>query len=232
MKNMKIKLTDLKAAPKCEPDGSLIKVILFTSLVGLVMFLETWATLALGQYIAMIAGVKNIEFVKYIIYIWQLLSYILSPMLCSNSGKVAEDCIYESAENKWKQAKPVTTLYPDFYPAGKVLWWGLSGMVIFAPAIWKMQWAGKTIFNKDLVHMLEFSAVNRIPTPKFPLPMLGNAFLGRDDYEGKVSMAFCYKYLPIVDHLRQIDDETLIGKMTIGNITVIYFTLHKNSKNE
>ena len=151
---MKIKLTDLKVAPKCEPDGSFIKVILFTSLVGLVMLLETWATLALGQYIAMIAGVKNIEFIKYIIYIWQLLSYILSPMLCSNSGKVAADCFYESAENKWKQAKPVTTLYPDFYPAGKVLWWGLLGMVIFAPAIWKMQWAGKTIFNKDSRKMI------------------------------------------------------------------------------
>ena len=89
-----------------------------------------------------------------------------------------------------------------------------------------MQWAGKTVFGKDLVKMLEFKAFNRIPTPKFPLPILGDAFLGGDiDYEGKTSMAFCYKYLPIVDHIRQLDERTIIGKMTIGTLTIIYFTL-------
>ena len=230
MKNMKIKLADLKMAPKCEPDGSYVKVVSFTLLVGLIMVLETWATLAIGQLIASIIGITNMNLVRYVIYTWQILSYLLSPMLCSNAGKVADDCLYESAEEKWRQAKPISYLYPNFYPAGKVLWWGPAGMVIFAPAIWKMKWAGKTIFHKDLVHMLEFSAVNRIPTPKFPLPLLGNAYLGKDDFEGKSSMAFCYKYLPIVDHLRQIDEDTLIGKMTIGTITVIYFTLNYNRK--
>ena len=166
------------------------------------------------------------------IFTWQLSSYILSPMLCFNAGKVAKDCLYESAEEKWKQSKPVTSLHKGFYPAGKVLWWGLSGMFIFAPAVWKMQWAGKTIIRKGLVHMLEFSAVNRIPTPKFSLPLMGNAYIGRDDFEGKLSMALCYWYLPLVDHLRQIDDETLIGKVTIGSTTLMYFTLHKSSKNE
>ena len=32
-----------------------------------------------------------------------------------------------------------------FYGAGPVLWWGLPGKVVFAPAVWKMQWAGKTV---------------------------------------------------------------------------------------
>lgn len=228
MKAAKIKINDLRIAPKCNPDGSYKNVIFFTLIVAFFMFVETYATLALGQYISSIAGVENTDWVKYIIYIWQIMSYILSPMLCLKSGRVVKDCIFDSAEEKWKQAKPVNLLYPSFYPAGKVLWWGPAGMFIFAPAIWKMQWAGKTIFDRDLVHMLEFSAINRIPTPKFPLPILGNAFLGRDDFEGKTSMAFCYKYLPIIDHLREIDEKTLIGKMTIGTITIIYFTLHKD----
>ena len=226
MKKLKIKINDLRLAPKCTPDGSYMKVILFMLIVTNFMVAETWATVALGQCISSIAGVKNINLVRYAIYIWQLLSYILSPMLCLKSGRVAEDCSLELAEEKWEQAKPVNLLYPTFYPAGKVLWWGPEGMFIFAPAIWKMQWAGKTIFDLDLVHMLEFSAINRIPTPKCSLPILGNAFLGRDDFEGKTSMAFCYKYLPIIDHLRQIDEKTLIGKMTIGTITVFYFTLN------
>ena len=32
-----------------------------------------------------------------------------------------------------------------FYGAGPVLWWGLPGKVVFAPAVWKMAWAGKTV---------------------------------------------------------------------------------------
>ena len=153
------------------------------------------------------------------------MSYILSPMLCRNSGKVDPICEYEATERKWRKSKPVTILEKGFYPADQVLWWGSLGMFIFAPAIWKMQWAGKTIFGQDLVHMLEFKAINKIPTPKFALPVLGNAFIGKDDFEGKISMAFCYKFLPIVDHLRKLDDHTIIGKMTIGTVTIIYFTL-------
>ena len=34
------------------------------------------------------------------------------------------------------------------------------------------------------------------------------------------------QYVPVVDHLRQLDDSTLIGKMTVGSYTIIYFTLN------
>ena len=34
-----------------------------------------------------------------------------------------------------------------------------------------------------------------------------------------------FQYVPVVDHLRQLDDSTLIGKMTVGSYTIIYFTL-------
>ena len=75
--------------------------------------------------------------------------------------------------------------------------------------------------------MLQFKAINLVPTYWiFTLPLLGDAVLDKSDkFEGKTSMAFCYKNLPIVDHLRKLDDKTLIGKMKIGSYTIIYFTL-------
>ena len=75
--------------------------------------------------------------------------------------------------------------------------------------------------------MLQFRAVNFVPLfHTFTLPVLGDAVLNRADrFEGKTSMAFCYKYVPVVDHLRQLDETTLIGKMTVGSSTIIYFTL-------
>ena len=34
-----------------------------------------------------------------------------------------------------------------------------------------------------------------------------------------------FQYVPVVDHLRQLDESTFIGKMTVGSYTIIYFTL-------
>ena len=221
-------LTDTKQSVSSE--YSYLKIILFLLLVALFMFFETLATVAVGGLLSTLLGVKNIALVRSLIVGWQIMSYILSPMLCQKSGKVPEDSKYETAEMSWRLARPITSINKGFYPAGQILWWGPAGIFIFASAIWKMEWAGKTIFSKDLVHMLEFGAINKIPTPKFFLPVLGDAFIGRDTFEGKTSMAFCYKYLPIVDHIRQLDDETIIGKMTIGTITIIYFTLTSATK--
>ena len=52
MKKLKIKINDLRLAPKCTPDGSYMKVILFMLIVTNFMVAETWATVALGQYIS------------------------------------------------------------------------------------------------------------------------------------------------------------------------------------
>ena len=80
--------------------------------------------------------------------------------------------------------------------------------------------------------MLQFRSINLLPMPgMFTLPLLGDAVLNEaDNFEGKTSMSFCYKYLPIVDHLRELDSRTLIGKMVVGNYTIIYFTLEKPEK--
>ena len=221
-----IESCDLKLASNDKSSGSYFKVVWFSLLVAAIMVVETAATVLLGQYISKVLfGLNNVSMVTYIICFGQIMSYMLSPTMCRNSGKVDKVCDYETTERKWRKAKPVTVLEKGFYPAEQVLWWGPLGLFIFAPAIWKMQWAGKTIFGQDLVHMLEFKAINKIPTPKFALPILGNAFVGKDEFEGKTSMAFCYKFLPIIDHLRKLDDHTIIGKMKIGTVTIIYFTL-------
>ena len=79
--------------------------------------------------------------------------------------------------------------------------------------------------------MLQFRAINLVPLLfTFTLPVLGDAVLRRSErFEGKTSMAFCYKYVPVVDHLRQLHSSMLIGKMTVGSYTIIYFTLHAPS---
>ena len=221
-----VEIKELDLAPKSKIGGSYLKTLLFSLIVAFSMFAETWATIQVGSYIAGVLCATHMDLVRFLILCYQLISYLISPSMCKKEGWVPKNSSYENAEGKWKQAKPILSINTNFYPASEVLWWGPLGMFIFAPAIWKMQWAGKTVFGKDLVKMLEFKAFNRIPTPKFPLPILGDAFLGRDiDYEGKTSMAFCYKYLPIVDHIRQLDESTIIGKMTIGTLTIIYFTL-------
>ena len=73
--------------------------------------------------------------------------------------------------------------------------------------------------------MLQFRSINLIPMGMYSLPLLGDAMIRRDDFEGKTSLAFCYNYLPVVDHLRKLDETTLIGKMTVGDYTIIYFGL-------
>ena len=49
-------------------------------------------------------------------------------------------------------ASPVSTCKEGFYEAGQVLWWGLPGKVVFAPAVWKMAWAGKTVEANSQVY--------------------------------------------------------------------------------
>ncbi|GMI37505.1 hypothetical protein TeGR_g5845 [Tetraparma gracilis] len=88
-----------------------------------------------------------------------------------------------------------------------------------------MKWVGKTVHSQDLVSMLEFGAVNCVPLPTFTLGPVSTATVVRTDVDGKESLALAYNYLPIVDHIRRLDKDTIIGKMMIGKVTVLYFTL-------
>jgi hypothetical protein len=89
---------------------------------------------------------------------------------------------------------------------------------------------GKTVVSASEVSVLEFAAFNKIPIMKYSLGFPGSADIKRSVVDGKKSMTFCYKYLPVVDHLRRIDQRTIVGKMMIGNITLFYFTLKSREK--
>ena len=216
--------TAVANVPKCRNLSSYILVVGFVAAMVLVMIGETWATLLLVRYIASKFGLMS-AYIDLGVYIWQIGSYLLSPLLLHNAGRVAKNSSYERAEAQWKQAQAMDSIHVGALHAGKVVWWGPAGLFTFAPAMWKMQWSGKTVIDHDSVRMLEFAAIQRIPTPRFALPVIGDAFVGREHFEGKTSLAFCYKYLPIIDHLRVLDDTTYIGKMVIGTETILYFTV-------
>ena len=75
--------------------------------------------------------------------------------------------------------------------------------------------------------MLQFRSLNFVPTfGIFNIPLLGNATIDKtDNFECKTSIGFCYKYLPLVGHVRKLDDSTVIGKLKMCSYTLIYFTL-------
>ena len=62
---------------------------------------------------------------------------------------------------------------------------------------------------------------------KFNFPLIGNARLREINFRGKVSSAMMYNYLPIIDHFRRVDENTLMGVMDVKGKTIIYFYLYR-----
>jgi hypothetical protein len=204
---------------------------------GAMMFLETYIIIKLcdGVYAAAnhvspkIISSQHRSIARVSVCVWQALSYILSPSILRRSGRAWSDSDSAKAEKLWKDASPIQKLPIASYEGGQVLSWGLPGKILFAPCMWKMAWAGKTVYSANYVDMLEFKAINCIPVTKYSLGVPGSASVMRSMVDGIESMAFCYKYLPIVDHLRRVDERTIIGKMMIGNASILYFTLTPSS---
>ena len=59
----------------------------------------------------------------------------------------------QTVENKWKNAEEIRKCKLGFYEDGKILWWGLPGMILFAPFAWKWRWAGKTVLEDNQVQI-------------------------------------------------------------------------------
>ena len=210
------------------------------------MVLETYATLKLADKVCAVTNYTSsphtVSFLRpYLqcsalhlsIYVWQALSYLLSPAMLRLDGRAWSDLDSSKALKVWEDADPIHSLPVATYEGGQALAWGLAGKIFFAPCMWKMAWAGKTVYNKENVSMLEFRAINKIPTGiKYSLGLAGQATIMRSVVDGKESMAFCYKYLPIIDHLRRADANTIVGKMMIGNVCILYFTLKTREKLE
>lgn len=71
-----------------------------------------------------------------------------------------------------------------------------------------LRWYGKRFRSENRVDALICSLLGiRIRLP------LGRARLRRIDYRGTVSTAMIYDRLPIIDHFRRIDDDTVMGLM-------------------
>jgi hypothetical protein len=219
--------------------GSVVKTGLGLAVVAASYVLETYGTLKLADKVGALLGYKSsphgLSFLKpylqcsrlqLLVYTWQLLSFVLAPALLRLDGRAWPDSDSAKAAKVWSDATPLRSLPAVSYDGGQALAWGLIGKFFFAPAIWKMAWAGKTVYAADSVSMLEFRELNKVPVGvRYSLWPLGKAAVRRSVVDGKESMAFCYQFMPVVDHLRRVDANTIVGKMMIGNICVLYFTL-------
>jgi hypothetical protein len=208
---------------------SVAKTTLALMGVGVISVLEALATLAALQYVADIAfpGASNDskEKLKMGVFAYSLVSSLASPWLLRMTNRAYGDSRRDEVDKMWDNARPMKDIRSGFMKGGQALSWGVSGKMFFAPAMFKMSWSGKTIRTAADVSMLEFEAINNIPTPKFNLNPVASATLMNGEIDGKTSMALAYNYLPIVDYLRRLDSQTVIGKMMIGNVKVLYFTL-------
>ena len=87
--------------------------------------------------------------------------------------------------------------------------------------VWK--WIGKHYHSEDNVDALMHRAFGR----EFNIPFLGDAHIKEVEFRGKVSTGMHYNHLPIVDHFRRVDENTLLGVMDVRGKTVLYFYLYK-----
>ncbi|MFA9289989.1 MAG: DUF4334 domain-containing protein [Solirubrobacteraceae bacterium] len=87
--------------------------------------------------------------------------------------------------------------------------------------IWK--WIGKRFNSENNVEAL----IHNFLGIKFNFPFIGKARIRMVLFENKVSTSMIYNYLPIIDHFRKIDDNTLLGAMDYKGKVVLYFYLFK-----
>ena len=83
--------------------------------------------------------------------------------------------------------------------------------------IWR--WTGKTFHSENNVNALMHESLGL----KFNLPFIGNARMREISFRGKVSTSMIYNYLPIIDHFRKVDDNTLLGVMDVKGEITLYF---------
>lgn len=86
------------------------------------------------------------------------------------------------------------------------------------------RWQGKDFRSADRVHALMVSVFGLT----FAAP-LGAAVLRADTFRGKPSTAMIYRWLPIVDHFRAVDPDTLMGAMEIRGRIRTWFGLRRET---
>lgn len=86
-----------------------------------------------------------------------------------------------------------------------------------------LHWYGKVFHDENQVNALVMSFLNR----HFSLPYFGSAVIRKMEYREKNSVSMIYNYLPIIDHFRMVDRDTMMGVMTLKGRTEVYFYLKK-----
>ena len=94
-------------------------------------------------------------------------------------------------------------------------------------------WYGKEFLNPEDVHPLLFKAKDSSIFPGNPIQVIKSGNLEPADgtkarirmveYRGKVSTAMIYDDLPIYDHFRKVDDQTVFGIMDLKGLKAPYF---------
>lgn len=85
-------------------------------------------------------------------------------------------------------------------------------------------WYGKNFITSNKVHALVMNFFGL----KWSVPLLGSAVIRNLEFRGKHSVAMIYNYLPIIDHFRKVDDEHIMGIMTVKDRCEVYFYLTRN----
>lgn len=85
-----------------------------------------------------------------------------------------------------------------------------------------LRWQGKRFVDENRVQALVMSFLGI----RFNLP-LGSAVLRPIRFRGKLSSSMVYSWLPIIDHFRKVDDQTVMGIMESRGKVAVYFYLRK-----
>ena len=137
-------------------------VLTTLGVISCLMAAETYLTMKLAQSILCAlwpsVGESSKATINILVCLWQLVSYLISPFVCYQKGLATRNG-QSSAENLWKKAEPVKRVGEGFYAAGQVIWWGLPGIFVFAPAVWKWAWAGKTVLGSNQVENIKICKV-------------------------------------------------------------------------
>ena len=139
-----------------------LMVLTTLAVISCLMAAETYLAMKLAQSILCAlwpsVGESSKATINILVCLWQLVSYLISPFVCYQKGLATRNG-QSSAENLWKKAEPVKRVGEGFYAAGQVVWWGLPGIFVFAPAVWKWAWAGKTVLRSNQVENMKIYMV-------------------------------------------------------------------------
>ncbi|NER18959.1 DUF4334 domain-containing protein [Spongiivirga citrea] len=103
-----------------------------------------------------------------------------------------------------------------FFKTGRLIDWALKDYGI-------IKWIGKNYISENKVKALRYCFLGL----NFSMPIIGRARVRHLAFREKVSTAMIYNHLPIIDHFRKVDDDTLMGVMDFKGKIVLYFYLYR-----